>query len=416
VAVAFAALGGVVSVALSSLVFLAEHDIARRLVDETLVAELEDLLARRARNPTSLPPQTATLRGYIAAPGSAALPAAVAALAPGTYDVELEGVPHRVLVHRLGDERAVLLFNETRQRARERRFAAYLAAAALGVTLLSAGTGWWLSRRVVRPLTELARAVRRAGPDRPPRLPGSPDREDEVAELARAFDRYVERLHAFVDRERDFAADASHELRTPLAVVAGAAEVLADDPALTPAQQARVARIRRAATQMSQVIGALLLLAREDDVAPAEPVPVDRVIEETVARLAPDAAARHMRIDVTIEARPSLDVPEPLLASVVGNLLRNAVAHSVAASVRVHLRPDALVVADRGVGIPADVLTRVFDRHFRGPASEGAGIGLALARRICERLGWTLELHSLEGEGTTAVLRFLPYENPAGGA
>ncbi|HTY99914.1 MAG TPA: HAMP domain-containing sensor histidine kinase [Rhodocyclaceae bacterium] len=408
VAAAFAGFGALVSILLAAGLYLAAHDVSQRLLDQTLRAEMDDYVARRARNPRSLPPDTATLRGFVAEAGgnAAGMPAAVLALAAGQHEIDLDGVPFRALVADRDGRRFVILFNQERQRVREQRFLAYLVAGALLMTLLSAAGGSWLAARVIAPVTELANKVGGAKPERPPRLVVEEEPEDELGELTRAFDRYLARLSAFVERERAFAADASHELRTPLAVIRGAAEVLADDPALGDAQRERIGRIERAAAEMADLIGALLLLAREDAAPAEDPCEAVLLVRECVDRQRPLAARRHTLLSLAEEATPRLQAHPALFAIVVANLVRNATAHTENGSVEVRLAADRLVVSDTGIGIRSDDIGRVFQRYYRGAESRGAGIGLSLVKRICDRQGWQILLESREGEGTTATLRF----------
>jgi signal transduction histidine kinase len=85
---------------------------------------------------------------------------------------------------------------------------------------------------------------------------------DEIGRLVRELDRFSHRLYEFVQRESYFAADVSHELRTPVAVIAGAAEVLAEVPGLDEPVRQRISAIHRNAVRMSQVLEALLILAK----------------------------------------------------------------------------------------------------------------------------------------------------------
>ena len=411
VASAFAGLGAALSLLLSVGIWFAAHDVSKRLMDQTLKAELEDYMARRARNPDSLPPDTATLRGYLARAGTAPddVPAPIRALPPGQHEIMLRNIPYRVAIAERGGDRYIILFNEERQKRREQRFLGYLVAGAALMTLLAAVGGLWLAGRVIAPVTELARAVGQAQPDSPPRLPPLPPPDvagDEIDELARAFDRYVARLAAFVERERAFAADASHELRTPLAAIRGAAEVLADDPRLAPDQAGRVARVERAAGEMAELIDALLLLAREEDVPIEAPCDAVRVTTGCVERYRPLAASRDTTVSLDAPAPVLLAVPPALLAIVVANLVHNAVAHTRGGLVAVSLDAASLTVRDSGSGIRDEALGRVFERHYRGPGSAGAGIGLSLVKRICDRLGWQVGLRSRHDEGTVATLRF----------
>lgn len=410
VAAAFAGLGACLSLLFALGIYVAAHDVAQRLMDQTLKAELDDYMARRARNPHSLPPDTATLRGYVAEAGTPGgdIPAAIGSLPPGQHEIVSDGVPFRVAVADAGGNRYYILFNEERQQRREQRFLAYLAGGALLMTLLAAAGGLWLAGRVIAPLTDLAREVAQAPAENPPRLTAADQPHDEIGELTRSFDRYLSRLAAFIERERTFAADASHELRTPLAVIRGAAEVLAEDPALGEAQMRRVARIERAAGEMSALISALLLLAREE-VAPVEdPCDCRQLVRECVERYRALATLRHNELVLCVDTPVSLATAPAFFAIVVSNLVRNAVAHTESGRIEVQLLDDRLLVADTGVGIQSEDIGRVFQRYYRGSASAGSGIGLSLVKRICDRHGWQIELESRSGGGTCATLKFAP--------
>lgn len=408
VAFYFAALGALLSLLFAAGIWFAAHDVSQRLIDQTLAAELDDYMARRARNPRSLPPDTASLRGYVGAAGDAAadIPEPLRGLPPGRHELTLDGVPYRVAIAEHDGERYTLLFSEEGQRQRERRFLLYLGGGALLMTLLAAAGGRWLAGRVIAPVSELAQAVSGAPSDNPPRLslPGQPN--DEIGELRHAFDRYFERLGAFVERERAFAADASHELRTPLAVIRGAAEVLAEDKTLGAAQAQRVARIERAAGEMSALATALLHLAREESAPVEEPCECAPLVLAAVERHRAQAEKRHSVIEVNIDGPVRLEVAPALFSIVVDNLVRNAVAHTEGGKVLLHLAADRLVVRDTGCGIAEADRARVFERGYRGAASEGAGIGLALVRRICDRQGWRIELQSATHGGTVATLHY----------
>jgi signal transduction histidine kinase len=413
VVLAFAGLGALLSLLLALGIWFAAHDVSWRLMDETLDAELADYMARRARNPYSLPPATASLTGYLIRPGAPPpdLPATIATLPPGRHEVVLDAVPQRVAIADQGGERFVLLFNETRQQRREQHFFGYLIAGAGLMTLFATLVGLWFAGKVIAPVTEFARAVSSADPSNPPRLsrlarPGDP--EDEIDELARAFDRYLARLAAFIERESRFAADASHELRTPLAVIRGAAEVLTDDPGLTDAQRQRVARIERAAAEMTELIAALLLLAREEDSPVEKPCDAAQLAEDCIERYRSLALSRGTTLALQVDGAVALPVPAALFAIALANLVRNAAAHTENGGIRVELDSERLVVRDSGSGIDADVRQHVFERYYRGPESAGAGIGLSLVKRICERLGWKIDLESHPTEGATATLNFRP--------
>lgn len=408
VAIAFASFGALLGLQLCIGLWFAAHDAAQRLMDQTLKAELEDYMARRARNPHSLPPDTASLRGYVSEGDSSSgdIPPEVRNLAPGQHEVSLGGAPFRVAVADRGNDRYYILFSEERQKLREQRFLGYLIAGTALMTLLAAIGGLWLAGRVIAPVTELARAVSDARPDNPPHLAEEGEPDDEIADLAGAFDHYLARLAAFVERERAFAADASHELRTPLTVIRGAAEVLAEDPGLSAAQAARVARIERAAADMSALIAALLLLAREETAPVEDPCDAVQIARDCIGRYQPLAASRGTTIELDAPLPAWLHVPPAIVAIVVTNLVQNALVHTEGGTIAVRIDADRLTVSDTGAGISDKEISQVFQRYHRGPESSGAGIGLSLVKRICDRHGWRIALDSRAGGGTTATLEF----------
>ena len=412
VAIAFAAFGAVVSLVLASGLFLAAHDVSRRLIDETLHAEVEDYMARRTRNPHSLPPSSLTLRGYVVGGDEAGeeIPPAVRSLPAGWREIRLDGVPYRVVVMQREGDRFFLMFNETQQVTREIRFLYYLIAGALAMTVLSAVGGLWLAGRVIAPVTELAQRVRSADPHQPAQLADAEAPADEVGELAGVFDQYLARLRAFIERERAFVADVSHELRTPLAVIQGASEVLQEDARLDEGQCQRVTRIERAAAEMTELIRSLLLLAREEEADRPSEADCDAagVLHDCVERSRHLLGSRGTTVEVDIGAHPHLAAEPALFAVVVGNLIRNAFAYTETGRVTIRLESSRLVVSDTGIGIKAEEIGRVFQRYYKGAASTGSGIGLSLTKRICDRYGWTLAIESREAQGTSARLEFGP--------
>jgi signal transduction histidine kinase len=408
VAVAFAVFGGLLSVTQAVGLYIASRDLGERLVSETLAAELDDYIARRSRNPHSVPEETATIRAYVIPnpDRSEPMPAAVLGLTAGRHHLMLGGEPYQAAVRQVNGQRFVVLYNESRRLRREQGFAAFLAIGALTMSVLAAVLGHWLAGRVIAPVTELARRVGQLRPEARTAPMADAFPWDEVRELAHAFDDYVARLQAFVERERDFTGDVSHELRTPLAVIGGACEVLLNDPRVDATAQERVQRIARAVAEMVEITGALLILARERRDPSSGTTDAAEVVTEAVERMRALYRAKPIEVTTELAARPQVAAERVVLAMAVGNLVRNAFAYTDQGSIRVRLEADRLEIADSGPGIEPTELARIFDRHYRGAHSSGSGIGLSLVRRICERYGWTLDFDTEPGHGTRIVLRF----------
>lgn len=405
----FAGFGALVSLLLSLGLSFTAHNLGERLMDETLRAEIEDYMSRRSRNPNSLPPATISVRGYVHVPGRSAedMPSELLRLTPGKHQLTLADIPYRVAVVDRGDERYVMLFNEMRQRQREEQFLIYLVAGALIMTLVSAAIGWWLAGRVVAPVAELARRVGKARPEDEAPNVAKGFSSDEIGQLAQVFDGYLKRMRAFIDRERAFTADVSHELRTPLAIVQGAVELMEEDDRLDEKQQKRLARVGRAARQMTELTAALLLMAREKN----SDEPVEQ--ECDVCDVVRDAVETHRylvsaatRVELAYRSRPRIAAERTLLSIVIANLIRNAFTYTQSGTVSIQVDDNCLTVTDTGRGIHEEEIGKVFQRHFKGSTSTGAGIGLSLVKRICDRYGWETVIDSTEGRGTTAQLFF----------
>lgn len=409
VAAAFAALGGGLSLIIAVGLFLGIRDAGERLIDETLAAEMQDYQARRDRNPHSLPPATVTLLGYLA-PGSVGEPAPpeeMVDLAPGRHHVLLEDIPYRLLVSDRAGVRYYMLYNEALFLERQERLGLFLAGFVAFMALASAGVALWLAERVIEPVKELARRVRGIGPDTPPSALAADFPEDELGELARAFEHSVERLAAFIARERAFTADVSHELRTPLAIIRGAAEVLLADETRPPKDRQRLERIERAAADMADLSTALLAMARERDDAQGDPVDLALLLRDALEKHRYLLAGKDVEVVLDIQAQPQLPADPNLVAIVLANLVRNSFSFTERGSVMATLDADRLVIADTGLGIPREALDRVFQRLYKGQHSQGAGIGLSLVKKICDRYGWRIALTSVEGRGTQVELQFL---------
>lgn len=409
-ALTFALFGAMVSLLLSIGLSFTAHNLGERLIDETLRAEIEDYMSRRARNPGSLPPATVSIQGYVLLPGqsNADLPPELYDLIPGKYQLTLNNIPYRIAVADQADERYVMMFNEMRQRHRESTFLIYLVVGALSMTLLSAWTGWWLAGRVVAPIAELGRRVSKASPEDNTLAIADGFEADEIGKLALVFEGYLKRMRAFIDRERAFTADISHELRTPLAIVLGVVELMEEDTHLLDKQQERVARIGRATREMIAMTTALLLMARE---ASADEPVIQKCdvcdIVNHIVEMHHHQLSEHTEVKVVCQGHPHIEAERTLFGIVVANLIRNAFTYTPSGSVTITVEENCLTVADTGTGIHSEVIGKVFQRHFKGSGSTGSGIGLSLVKRICDRYGWETIIESSEGKGTSAQLIFV---------
>ncbi|WP_275099136.1 sensor histidine kinase [Sedimenticola hydrogenitrophicus] len=412
VAVTLALFGAVVSLALAVIIYLTSHDLETRLIDDTLVAELDDYVARRQRNPLSLPVRTATIRTYVVAEqgGTHPIPEEVSALGPGRHSLKVDGISYRAAVREVREQRFVVLYDTSALQRRERGFLLLLSGSVLIVTLISALAGRWLAALIIAPVTELARRVARLHPEDEPTTLAREFPWLEIHQLAGDFDTYLKRLHDFIERERLFTGDVSHELRTPIAVINGATELLMIDPILNEKNRNRVARISRAATEMGEISAALLALAREQGDASSQSAECDilGIVQELITRYRDLFSHKPVELLLEVGALSDKQVDHAILSMVLGNLLRNALSFTAQGKVRIRLDAETIRIEDSGPGLDTANPAELFRPYVRGGQSNGAGLGLSLVWRLCEHQGWQITLENLPGGGTLAQLDLSP--------
>lgn len=263
--------------------------------------------------------------------------------------------------------------------------------------IASVAGGWWLARRVLRPVATLTREAALIGAtDLDRRLPVSRV-HDELGMLTETLNEMLDRLAESVRRERRFVAAASHDLRSPLAALQAELE-LADDDRLDIAELRVGIRVAHAdAVRLSQLATALLDLAAADADGRAlvrMPVAADQLVESAVRRVESRAQLRGTSIRQEAPAQV-VRVDRVRLEQAIANLVVNAVEYSPPESevdVVARFEPSPLDesgtdqvliidVLDRGPGVPDELAARLFEPFQRGPDAtvQGAGLGLATA-------------------------------------
>ncbi|WP_132971723.1 sensor histidine kinase [Thiogranum longum] len=397
---AFALIGGTVSFALATALYWLTINMEERLIEETLSAELEDFIGRYRQDPSLIPPSSTLMQIRVMNGHERdAVPAVLRNLDTGLHQVDLEDRSYYAEVRLSGEQHFVALYDDSQIRHRESQYQVFLVIAVIVMILLSAALGFWLAGRVLSPVSELGRRVRRLEPEGDPRELGRDFPPDEVGFLASEFDAYQKRLRAFIEREQNFTADVSHELRTPLAVIEGAAEVLQEDTGLDEAQRTRIKRIARAAREMGEVTAALLELARERR---QEQVSGDCDVAALLGEIIDSHQHLLERSEVSVEleilSRPHLPIQCALLRIVLANLIRNAFSYTREGRVHITLNKTGISVMDTGEGISPDEIDEVFKPFYS--AQGGEGIGLSLVWRICQNYGWKVQIDSKVDQGT----------------
>jgi two-component system sensor histidine kinase CpxA len=243
-------------------------------------------------------------------------------------------------------------------------------------------------------------------------------RGDEMGGLSRDFDRMAARLQALLEAQKELLRDVSHELRSPLARLQAALGLARRRAEGRAAEE--LDRIEREAERLNELIGQILSLTRlavEDDARTREPVDLAALVDAIALDAAFEAEQSQRQVRV-IESAPVTLVGNPeLLHSAIENVVRNAVHYTREnTAVEIALARDAdsgdavITVRDRGAGVGAEHLQRIFEPFFRASesrdrASGGYGLGLAIARRAVELHGGTVGAGNEPAGGLKVIIR-----------
>ncbi|HET9033265.1 MAG TPA: HAMP domain-containing sensor histidine kinase [Dokdonella sp.] len=387
-----------------------------QLINDTLTRELNHFVdfKREFPQPDARWSMSLFEAQIVRAGRTATVPFAWQKYESGVYDIEdLDASgqkrAYKLAVYKDNDYWAYLRFDQNSQKLTERQLLIVLIIAVLVFALLSLLMGLWLSSRVMSPVTELAsrlRELKKSGNYSPmaPRFAN-----DEVGELALALDDYSARLTHLVERDREFNADVSHELRTPLAVIATTTELLMGQPNLPEKVQERLRRIERAVKQSTELTDALLLLSRSERQAPTdgETTDVARVAEQVIDISRPHLGNKPVEVHLKVEHPLMTIAPSSVVAVALTNLISNAFKYTQQGEVTIIVGHGRVAVEDTGPGIAAEDAERLFERGERGTnLVKGAGLGLAIVRRLCELYGWNVTLAPRPQGGAVATLHF----------
>jgi len=289
----------------------------------------------------------------------------------------------------------------------------------LGILLAGAG-GYFLARKALEPVASMSQQASEIDASNLQDRLAVVNEKDELGLLAQSFNSLLDRLARSMDQQRRFMADASHELRTPIAILRGEADVaLSRTERPTGEYRESLQILREEARRLSQIVENLFTLARAD--AGSYPLTkskfyLDELLAECVRAARTLAAAKNIHLEMQSEEELPVNADEALIRRMVLNLIDNAIKFSTSGahvSVKAHRSGSSYVIAveDTGMGIPAELQPRVFERFFRADKARthqsngetGAGLGLAISRWIAEAHEGTLKLSSSNANGSVFI-------------
>ncbi len=302
-----------------------------------------------------------------------------------------------------------------------------LTAVLIFGVLASAFTGFWVTRRGLRPLRQITKTIQNINVQQLNEQVNSEQWPKEIALLANAFDQMLLRLDQSFARLSQFSADLAHELRTPVNNLMGTTEVALSQQRSAEEYREILESSMEEYVRIARMIDELLFLARAED--PKTEInctvfPIEnefRLIKEFYENLASD---QHIQINYHSN-QVELYADTNLLRRVLSNLISNAIRHikthgciTISASYTIE-QSIKIIVSDTGEGIDEELLPHVFDRFFRADKSrqhnnQGSGLGLAIVKSIMELHGGHISISSQLHQGTQVELDFpaKPTGNP----
>jgi signal transduction histidine kinase len=324
-------------------------------------------------------------------------------LPAGFHDeVEFDGREHSVLVTDVDGNRRLLTYdtsiNEGLEQSTWNLMLLFGAALAVGIWV----TARFVAARAARSVLDLAAAVRGLpAQDHIPKLSHA-YAVTEVSEIAVSINGLLDRIQGFVDREREFINAVSHELTTPIAVIAGATDVLTTMQRVPAECLPALRRIDATTRSMNDILKALLFLAREPRRAQRgdETCRLDQLLTELIELHGNDFPERRAALHVGV-LQPVVVAVAPAPATIVlGNVIRNALQHSLAETIEIRLESDQFIVQDNGRGMSPEAISRAYSQRARAGTGDGGGLGLSIVQRVCSHLGWGFSIASFDAGGT----------------
>lgn len=315
------------------------------------------------------------------------------------------------------------------------------AAATAAIVLLAGLAGWTAFRLLTRRLRQLAREMEEWREDGARVIPWpniAPPR-DEIDRLGIVYLQMSNRIRGQIqqlqeaDRQRrELVSNVSHDLRTPLAALQGYLEtLLMKEGGMTAQEQRGYLQIAsRQSERLANLVAQLFELAKldgaEGEIRP-EPFSLGELVQDVMQEYRVTAQERQIRLETNFPQNlPFVCADISLVERVLENLTENAFHHTLpGGAVTIALRAEAdriqILVSDTGSGIRPEDLSHIFERSFRAPHPpvgeevEGAGLGLAIAKRILELHGSAIQARSVVGEGTvfTFSLPVCPPPSPS---
>lgn len=264
---------------------------------------------------------------------------------------------------------------------------------------------WMSTYFVLKPVKELA--INAIGNDKQVKTKYS-----ELKPIADVINWKNEYVRAAQQSKDEFISNVTHEMNTPLTSIRGFAELIASGNMPKDKMISAGKTIKTQSDRLSAMIKQILnYSAIDDDTVTPYDVNISKLIEEALNNYTPMLKDKNLSILKYIDDDVIIKSTQERITEIVDNLVSNAIKYNKQnGKIIVTLRGNVLTVEDTGIGISNNELTHIFSRFYTVDKSHGEsvgfGLGLPIVKKICDRSGWTLNVDSVQGEGTTFKIVF----------
>jgi heavy metal sensor kinase len=279
--------------------------------------------------------------------------------------------------------------------------------------ILAAGFGFFLIRRMLKPvneITQIAREIEEKDLSRRIEVHSN----DELGRLAVTLNQTFDRLQRAFNRERQFTSDASHELRTPLSIIQSEATLALKKERKQEDYRKSLDSISQEATRMSAIINKLLFLSRIDsnkDQLNLTRVNLTDFLTDVAGNIEVLCEDKSLQFSYELAENVQIKGDRVMLRELFLNLLDNAIKFTPAGgSVKLFMEKGqdqvSIFISDSGIGIGEEHLQYIFERFYRvdkttGVENNGSGLGLAICKHIAELHKGHIQVESIPGQGST---------------
>lgn len=395
----------------AGLLYLVTHSVVRHLENNLQQIDMGMAIARIRNDYLSGNDPGRPNRFFYGAPYSQAFPEWLRDLDPGFYKRQRSGRTFHIIVDDYEGTRYLLIRDYTDYEHYQLLTLSSIPLTLGGSLILALVLGLSTTRRVIKPITQLAKQIQqRHQLPAQSLLAAQHPTPNEIRELAQAFDATYNQLEQALQRERLFTTDISHNLRTPLAIIATSCELMRDD--LSPdMMRQQVAQIEAATTDLQQQFDCYLILARNEAKTPTQDTQnLFKVAHNYQSYWHQQAQYQGVAFQIDV-LHPNLKqstnkYPTLLLKAVLNSALRHVLQHTAhRAQIKLLLDEERFIMTNDSSGSLSLLFESTPPHQYY---SDDLGSNLSLVLRICQTQGWVMKYFQREHHLCSVQIEFNP--------